>query len=255
MPLNYADVELLNRSMENAGNAFAQRRAQQNQEQRDISQELIRRKMLDVEQQRARATGEHEQRMESQFTTRAAQQDKQDMLKTVLNLNAGGMLDDEDIKRFNDWLENDPDLSKTGIHIKAPPQKAPPQVGQNSVAAALEQAAKYRAAGNIEYAEILEKSARKASEDYDTVTEEFPAEPGTPGTPAESHFFGSDTPATPGTPGTPKRTITHRVPAGTRPAESTAKEDRVMVEKDGKKYTVPRSQLEDAKQQGYTEVK
>lgn len=224
MPLNYADVELLNRSMEGAGQAFAQRRAQQNQEQRDIANELFHRKMLDVNEARANATAEHEQRMETQFTTRAAQQDKQDMLKTVLNLNAGGMLDDDGIKSVNAWIDGDPELSRTGIHIKAPPAKAPPQVGQNSLAQALEQADKFEAAGKIEEANILRKWARKQSEDYDTVTEKFPAVEAKEGSPAESHFFGADTPAVPPTPGTPERTITRKIPAGSNglPPKPTA---------------------------------
>lgn len=213
--------------------------------------------MLDVEQQRAAATGEHETRMENQFNTRAAQQDKQEMLKTMLNLNAGGMLDDEGIKKVNDWIESDPDISKTGIHIKAPPQKAPPQVGQNSVAQALVLAKQFRDAGNNEYADILESFAKKQSQDYETVTEETPAQPETPGTPAESHFFGADTPATPGKPATPKRTVTRKVPVGSGasdfpPGAPTLANDRVVVTKGGKRFTVPRNQLEDAKKQGYT---
>ncbi len=235
MPLNYADVELLNRSMENAGNAFATRRAQQGQERRDIANDLIRRKMLEVDQARSNATGEHEQRMETQFNTRAAQQDKQEMLKTVLGLNAGGQLDEEGIKQVNDWITKDPDLSKTGIHIKAPPQKAPPQAGQNSVAQALERAQAFRESGNTEYADMLENWARKQSTEYDTVSEEFPAEPGTPGTPAESHFFGADTPAIPPTPGTPKRTITRKVPVGA-PAAPTNQAAKPVTDNKGVKW-------------------
>ncbi|MGH7939516.1 MAG: hypothetical protein ACREFR_00405 [Limisphaerales bacterium] len=45
---------------------------------------------------------------------------KQAMLKTVLGLNATGQLTPSGLKSVNQWLSNDPDMSKTGMQLQAP---------------------------------------------------------------------------------------------------------------------------------------
>ncbi len=46
---------------------------------------------------------------------------KQALLKTVMGLNATGQLTDDARKKVNDWLNSDPDLSKTGMQLQPAP--------------------------------------------------------------------------------------------------------------------------------------
>lgn len=70
---------------------------------------------------------------------RAASQEDQGFLHTVIAANAAGMLDDDALDQVNDSLANHPRLSRTGIQLSKP-KVTSPQAGQNATAQAVQQA-------------------------------------------------------------------------------------------------------------------
>jgi hypothetical protein len=180
MPINAFDVTNLNHSMESLGDTFRQRRLDKQKEEGDIQHELIQKQMADAAQSRQERGLTIEQNRLALEQNRGAQeqargdlQDKQNFLKTVMTLNATGQL--QDVDAVNEWLNKDPHFSQMGIQLKTPAQKPAPNVGQSAAAQALQEAARWRAEGNNEYADLLEKVVKqegsaKTSPGYQTTT-------------------------------------------------------------------------------------
>lgn len=154
---------MLDQALGNMGQGFFQNRAlqQQNAEQdlnRQMRQQMLN-DSLDVRseynQQRSDALQANAQARQDDASARnqlaaVAQQrqdlaDKQTLLQTMIQLNAGGQLTDTGRDKFNTWLGNDPHFGQTGIQLQSPPMRPAPNVGQNSAAAALQQADRYYA--------------------------------------------------------------------------------------------------------------
>jgi hypothetical protein len=236
--MNIASVELLNRSIENMGQSFGQAR-------RETTDANYRQRLLDQEIERQKAAQAHYDQMnqneqDANKVRAQAQVDKDDQetLSTLTQLNASGALKDRDA--VNNWLKAHPKFGKIGLALQEPPQKPPPQVGQNSVAQALRQADAFAAQADAESdpvkkakyldsEKILRESARQAAQpkqnaaDYDVVTEETAGTPGVPAAPATpGGLFTKGTPAQPAIPPTPKTVIRRHVPRGTVPTAGTA---------------------------------
>lgn len=67
--------------------------------------------------------------------------------------------------------------------------------------------------------------AHASPSELETVTEEFPATPGTPATPSRTEgslWWKKDIPGTPGTPATPAKKVTRKVPVGTSPSNQVS---------------------------------
>lgn len=241
-----ADVEMLNSSIANAGQAIASRHHQQ-------AEEDFRRQQLDLEIARRNAAEQHYEQMEKQQANTADKQqqaellkEKQGVLNSIMQLNASGQLSNLD--DVNDWLANDPHFGQVGLQLKEPNAKPPPQVGQNAVAQALQQADQWRTKAGAEtdpankqryagYADMLEKSAAQQTQpkvntaDFDTETTETPGEKGVPEVPAQPStwlggFMGIGRPATPAIPAVPPKPgtkITRKIPrAGAAVPATTA---------------------------------
>ena len=134
-----------------------QQRANEAELDREMKQQLMdeqvaqrreatqaRQSFYNARQTEADATAKARQDVATTAQQRAALQDKQMLLQQAIQLNSTGQLTDEGRQNFNDWLSGDEHFGVTGLQLQAPPQKAPPQAGQNSVAGALQQADKWR---------------------------------------------------------------------------------------------------------------
>lgn len=229
--------------MDNLGGAFRNRRLDQERRDQTGIENSLRQQML------TRQIG-HETRMETKAddanklaTDRNTMQDKQRLLQTIMGLNAGGQLDDHGLSDVNDWLANDEHFSQVGLHLAKPPKKAPPQVGQNSVAQALKQAEEFRAAGNEKYATMLEQWAEKQSTDTTTETTEEKHPAVDEASHNEGGFLGIGGKKVVDSPAVPETVVktTRKVPV-----------KRVRVTgPDGAPGTIPEDQLDAAKKKGY----
>lgn len=184
--MQYKDVALVNSSLNQLGDSLLQNRMLEMRQNENDASNTARGKQLDMEMERvnlaktnAAATQQHYKTIEEQNAARGTtamtaqqQRDKGAMLQTLIKLNAGGQISDLD--KVNKWLEADPHFGPTGIQLKTPAAKPPPQVGQNSHAQALEQAQKYRDAAEAaddpdqatqltHYAEMLEQLVERAA--------------------------------------------------------------------------------------------
>lgn len=157
--MNYKDAALVNSSLNNLGDALLQDRMIRMRQSEAQADRDLRTRQLDatlseadkrtqIERDRLGAQQQHYKTIEEQNAARAAatanQQDIADkgrMLQTLIQLNAGGQL--QDLDSVNSWLAEDPHFAQTGIQLKEPPTKPDPQVGQNSYAQALKQAQAY----------------------------------------------------------------------------------------------------------------
>lgn len=283
--MNRADIEMVNQSMNNLGNSFLQNRELNEQHSRNISQELLRQKMLELEQRRSKS----EEDRNANEQTRLGQQDDQNVLKDMITVNP--FLTDEGRASANSYLKTHPKWGAVGIQL-APPEKKPlPQVGQSAGVAELTKAREFRdRAGTmsddpdaqkwyLHAADILEKRAEQAKPDtagqrhVSVDHPEVPETPGVaadPGTPGGLFGIGSKPPraAIPGKPGRPgyKESFTlgpnDPLPSEVQPAPATGQAPATaapgatggkvrMISPKGVAGFVPSSQVEKAKAQGY----
>jgi hypothetical protein len=137
--MNRQDLELLNQSIANLGDSLARRRQMEMEAQFRQQQLANEAKRTAVDQAFREAQMAHESRLEDAADRRAdaadqhqqdweaAQQQnsgaalKQNLLQAVMSLNGTGQLSDDGRAKVNQWLTSDPDLSKIGIQLTAPP--------------------------------------------------------------------------------------------------------------------------------------
>lgn len=229
------DVSNLNRSLEGVGTAFQENRREAEVGRRTDIEEDFRKQMLAAEMRRTQA----EEARAAAESQKNDLRDKQEVLKTIFQLNAGGQI--KNIEDVNKYLATDPHWSAVGMQLKEPPQKPTPQAGQNAVAKAIQDTEMWRTkaeqarangdddlAGQYEdYASKLDKWTNKQitpTADTETVTEETPAVPGSPGSPATpGGLFGIGAkPAVPPMPAIPKRTVKRTIPADNTPLTAPA---------------------------------
>lgn len=145
---------MLNQAVAGLGQSFLQNRAmQQRATEAELDRQMKQQLMDEQVAQRREATQARQsfynaRQTEADANAKARQDaadaakqkqvlaDKQEWLKNVIQLNAGGQL--KNLDTVNQALANDEHWGPTGIQLQAPPQKAPPQVGQNSIAAGLD---------------------------------------------------------------------------------------------------------------------
>lgn len=240
----YRDVELLNRSMEGLGDTFRTNRLDKERRERDIRDDLLRREMVDTNAKRAdRSLAIEQRRLEAEENRGANQaasakmEEKQRMLKSVMELAATGVAD---IASVNAWLDSNPEFA--WLQVKEP-TKVAPQAGQNAVAQALREAEYWKGKGNTNYATLLEKWADAQSKPkpgelgyVETKTE--------PETDAMGRSTGKTTTST-----TRREPITEQ-PAATTGTTAPAGKTR-MISPDGVPGLVPNDQVEKAKTKGF----
>lgn len=235
------DVSNLNRSVADLGDTFRTRRLDEEQRREKMAEELLRQQMAGTEAKyRQDQTDIERQRLglEKEKGTREEKADKQRFLQTLMSVNAAGQISDFDA--VNKWLDTDPDFSKIGLQLKAPPEKPTPQLRHAAVVDALQKADEYRTAGKTEYADMLEKWVQRAGtspEDYvETTTRTEPPEAPAPEDLKKPRVTTTTRTRKPVTP-TGK-------PAG--PAGKTR-----MISPNGTPGLVPNEQVEKAKSMGY----
>lgn len=140
--MNIHSAELLENSLQNAADNLYRNRAlavsMQEEAQRNAIEQSFRNAMMqhyaNIEERQEENAGLQEQRLENADNIAAQRQasvlqqqqqqsgiaQKQNFLRTAMQLNATGQLAPEGLKRVNQWLSTDPDLSKTGIQLSAP---------------------------------------------------------------------------------------------------------------------------------------
>ncbi len=235
---NRNDVELLNNSINNLGQSFANRRKEDSAETHQRADEAYRQRLLDQEIERQKsaqahygAEEQHFKNMEQGQQAAAMDKDDQETFKTLTQLNASGALGNRD--QVNAWLKNHPKWGKVGMALQAPTQKPQPQLGQSSVAQALQVADSYAARADsepdpakkqslLDSEKILRESAKQAAEprpkvdpgSYDTETSVYPAVPDKAATGPVWHPFSANEPAQPAVPGTPERRVVRKIPHG-----------------------------------------
>jgi hypothetical protein len=158
--MNYRDVALVNSSLSDLGNSLLQQKMMEQRAQENLATRADRQAQIGLEAQRAKTAESRNEAMQQHWATMEAGQqsaaaktataqdirDKTAMLQTVIGLNAAGQLDNLD--DVNEWLSSDDHLGKTGIQLKPPPAKPPPQAGQNALAKAYQQADTFRQQAN-----------------------------------------------------------------------------------------------------------
>jgi hypothetical protein len=225
------DVTNLNHSMESLGDTFRQRRLDKQKEEDDMRREMIQKQMADAaqsRQERGLTIEQNRLELEKKDQDRADLQDKQNILKTIMTLNATGQIGD--LGPVNDWLSKDKHFSQMGIQLQAPTAKPVPNVGQSADAEALRQAEEYRAAGKNEYADLLEKVVKKRGE-HDT-------NPGYQTTTVTPVLDLQNQPT-----GQNKTNITTRVPLGSpgaTPAAAPPPAPDIKQRQAGQSYTTPK---------------
>lgn len=126
--MNLASAKLLNDSLQNLADNFYRERALEQtgklEAQRLAVEQAFRDAMMqhyaDIEQRQADTADKQAGMMDKQVAQGTMAQ-KQDLLKTVMGLNATGQLTDSGRDAVNKWLATDPDLGKTGMQLQASP--------------------------------------------------------------------------------------------------------------------------------------
>lgn len=125
---------MLNRSLENLGDAFLRNR-QLEQHKREKEQEFAEQRLqTELQNQRestatarAEAQQAHFNQMESLQTNTDRRQlnqqvaaQKQEMLKSIIALNATGSISDDALSEINNWLHGDEHFGVTGLQLQKP---------------------------------------------------------------------------------------------------------------------------------------
>ncbi|HEV2453117.1 MAG TPA: hypothetical protein VGY98_02585 [Verrucomicrobiae bacterium] len=125
--MNLHSAELLESSLQAAADNLARNRALnasiQEEAQRNAIEQSFRNAMMqhyaNIEQRQA-DTADRQAGTIQQQQQQAGIAQKQNFLRTAMQLNATGQLSPDGLKRVNQWLSTDPDMSRTGIQLSAP---------------------------------------------------------------------------------------------------------------------------------------
>lgn len=125
--MNIRSAELLNQSLQNAADNIYRNRAlaatMREEMARNAVEQSFRNAMMrhytNIEQKQADAA-DRQAGVQQQEQQQSGIAQKQDFLKAAMQLNATGQLSPAGLKRVNDWLSSDPDLSRTGIQLSTP---------------------------------------------------------------------------------------------------------------------------------------
>ncbi|HUA64889.1 MAG TPA: hypothetical protein VME24_03515 [Alphaproteobacteria bacterium] len=137
---NAAENALRNRELQQTGQLEAQRIAVENAfrqaqmehyNQMENRQQGFYNKMQQDEQDRA-LLGEQNQARQQQETGLA---NAQEILKVAMQLNSTGQLSDKGGSQVNGWLSTDPNLSRSGIQLSAPPNPSNDPIHQQTALA------------------------------------------------------------------------------------------------------------------------
>lgn len=146
--MNRADVLMLNESMQGLGDAFFKNRVlQQQADERELDRQMKQQIAGDATDARRQyyqnATAARQDAADARnkiadvAQQQADQKAAQDMLQAGLHINLAGAWAPGGRESFNKAIAANKYLGPTGIQIGEPAQKAPPQVGQNSLAAGI----------------------------------------------------------------------------------------------------------------------
>lgn len=269
------DIQNLNNSIAGVGNAFAERRKEQRDDQKLAIEQDMRQQMLESELRRAKT----EEDRTANEKTKLGQQDDEHVFKDMITVNP--YLTDDSRASANKYLAKHPKWGAVGIQLKAPDKKPVPRPGQSAGVAELTTAREFRdkaaSAGPemdaetkswyVKAAEALEKRAEQTKPDptqFEEVTEKVPGAEGSPEIPAQPGtglrgvlgLGKAAQPAVPAVPGVPERTIKRKVPIGGAPAPAAAPSSgSVQVQHpDGRTGTIPAANLPAALKAGFKQV-
>lgn len=234
---------MLNSSIARLGDTFRQRRLDRNAEASDASQEEIRRELarasesrqnrgLDIEQRRLDTEVSRSEQAKHAADLKEAFADLADTTKRIQTgmatlataVKSGKMTSDDADGYFQQAVDSLPDEIK-GKVLTDPSMKAAYEgnIPWESIGASDKAPKPFseKLPGGTTMEGVYSPATgaiHTPPQQFNDVTEETPADPGSPEIPAtEGGFFSKGTPAVPAIPATPKRTVRTRVPVGAAP--------------------------------------
>ncbi|HTV41606.1 MAG TPA: hypothetical protein VMF08_13575 [Candidatus Sulfotelmatobacter sp.] len=147
---NAAENALRNREIQQAGqleaqriavdNAFRQAQMAHYNQMENRQQDFFNRQQQSAEDRATLEAGNQQRQLQQQGIAQ-----KQGVLKVIMQLNATGQLSPDGLKRVNQWLSTDPQMSPLGMQLQAPanPSKNP-QHAQVALLQAMDQLQQFR---------------------------------------------------------------------------------------------------------------